>query len=128
MVTSKVSNNGADSSEYVIVLLDRTWLFILSIAIIGITIDQITTSYAVTNNTAVIESNLFLKYIFITFPQPWHLLFYGLFQTTLVMWSILLLWSSCPRNISYKQATIISSVIAFIPLVAGINNVVSLVL
>jgi hypothetical protein len=110
------------SEQKALVLLDKRWLAILSIAIIGISLDQVTTSYAVTNNTASIESNLFLNYVFRTFPQPLHLLFYSLFQTTIVMWTILLLWSSCPKNISYKQATIVSSAIALMPMAAGISN------
>lgn len=110
------------SQHNVLVLLDKRWLAILSIAIIGISLDQVTTSYAVTNNTASIESNLFLNYIFRTFPQPLHLLFYALFQTTIVMWTIMLLWSSCPKNVSYKQATIVSSAIALMPMVAGTSN------
>lgn len=115
-----------ESQRHAIVLLDKRWLAILSVAIIGITIDQVTTSYAVTNNTASIESNMFLQYVFRTFPQPLHLLFYALFQTTIVMWTIMLLWSSTPKNVSYKQATIISSAIASMPLLAGMNNIMLL--
>lgn len=94
--------------RFSIILLDKRWLAILSIAIFGITVDQITTSYAVTNNTATIESNLFLRYVFNTFPHPLHLLYYGLAQTAIVVWGILLLWASCPRKISYKNATTLS--------------------
>lgn len=112
--------------RYAIILLDKRWLAILSIAVIGITIDQITTSYAVTNSTSSIESNLFLRYIFSSFPQPLHLLYYGLFQTTLVMWGIILLWASCPHRVSYNQATITSLIIAMLPMLAGINNLVFL--
>ena len=111
-----------ESQHNALVLLDKGCLAILSIAIIGISIDQVTTSYAVTKNTASVEYNLFLNYIFRTFPQPLHLLFYALFQTTIVMWTIMLLWSSCPKNISYKQATIVSSAIAVMPMAAGISN------
>jgi hypothetical protein len=110
------------AQRYAIVLLDKRWLAILSIAIIGMSLDQVTTSYAVTNSTASIESNLFLKYVFRTFPQPLHLIFYALFQTTLVTWTIMLLWSSCPKNISYNRATGISTIIAIMPMLAGINN------
>jgi len=115
-----------ESQKHAVVLLDKRWLAILSIAIIGISIDQVTTSYAVTNSTASIESNLFLQHVFRTFPQPLHLLFYALFQTTIVMWSIMLLWSSSPKHISHRQATVVSSIIAGLPLAAGINNLLLL--
>lgn len=105
-----------------VVTLDKRWLAILSIAVIGMSMDQVTTSYAVTNNTASLESNIFLRYIFMNFPHPFHLLFYALFQTTIVIWTILLLWTSCPKNITYRQATIISLAIAAMPFIAGINN------
>ncbi len=114
-----------ERQKYTVVLLDKRWLAILSFAVIGMSIDQVTTSYAVTNGTAM-ESNLFLQHIFRTFPQPLHLLFYALFQAMIVMWSIMLLWSSTPKHISYRQATIISSVIAGLPLAAGINNLLVL--
>lgn len=114
-----------ERQKQTIVLLDKRWLAILSIAVIGMSIDQVTTSYAVTINTAS-ESNLFLQHIFRTFPQPFHLLFYAVFQATIVMWSIMLLWSSSPKHVSSKQAMVISSIIASLPFLAGINNIIFL--
>jgi hypothetical protein len=110
------------SQKYVTIFLDKYWLAIISIAVIGMSLDQVTTSYAVTNHTASVESNIFLRHIFSTFPQPFHLLFYALFQTILVLWTIMLLGSSYPKNISYRSALGISSIIAIMPLAAGINN------
>lgn len=112
--------------RYAIILLDKRWLAILLIAVMGMSIDQLTTSYAVTENNASIEGNLFLRYVFTTLPKPLDLLYYGFAQTIIVTLGILLLWVSCPKKISYNQATILSSVIAMLPMAVGINNVILL--